>query len=185
MSHQATWKRKAPLPRLGRWPVVAALLFAAVACATGTALRLVATVLPPEDGRRYRLFLYGGLDSNDFESVAILDREDDRLLLVSHSGPVKVNLREGLTITEAQTEARRFLGRNNYFSGMEPRAITGPDGRVIGYEIRSRYSPSVGRLADDLETTYLPGPDDTVIFYVYYPPEVGRGAEDFPGLTLH
>lgn len=185
MSHQSTWKRKEHLPRLVRWPALACLLFAAVACATGTALRVVSTPLPPEDGRRYRLFLYGGLDSNDFETVAVLDREDDRFLIVSHSGALKVNLLEGLTITEARAEARRFLGRNNYFYAMDPRAITGPDGQVVGYEIRSRYSPSVGRKGDDLDTTYLFGPDNTVVFYVYYPPEVDNGADNFPGLMQH
>jgi hypothetical protein len=185
MSQHATWKRKKRLLRLVRWPAVVCLLFAAVACATGTALRLVSTPLPPEDGRRYRLFLYGGMDFNDFETVAILDREDDRLLLVSQSGALKVRLLEGLTITAAQAEARNFLRRNNYFLDIDPRAITGPDGQVIGYEIRSRYSHTVGRLADDLDTTYLFGPDNTVIFYVYYPPEVGSGADDFPGLMLH
>ena len=184
MSHHAIWKRKGPLRRLARWSAIACLLFAVAACATGSGLRVVSTALPPEDGRRYRLFLYGGIDSNDFESVAILDRKDDRFLFVSHSGAIKVNLREDLTITEAQAEARQFLGRNNYFFGMEPRAITGPDGQVIGYEIRGRYSPSVGRLADDLDTTYLFGPDDTVTFYVYYPPEVGSGGDDFPGLKF-
>jgi len=183
MSHHATWKRKNHFPRLVRWSAIACLLFAAVACATGSALRVVPTALASEDGRRYRLFLYGGMDSHDFESVAILDREDDRFLIVSQSGPIKVNLLEGLTITEAQAEARRFLGRNNYFKDMETRAIMGPDGQMIGYEIRSLYSPSVGRMGDDLDTTYLFGPDDTVIFYVYYPPEVGSGADDFPGLT--
>ncbi|MFA7383290.1 MAG: hypothetical protein WC001_07555 [Desulfurivibrionaceae bacterium] len=185
MSHQAIWKRKEPLRRLVRWSAIACLLFAAAACATGSGLRVVSTSLPPEDGRRYRLFLYGGIDSNDFESVAILDREDDRFMFVSQSGAIKVDLRQGLTISEAQAEARHFLGRNNYFFDMEPKAIIGPDGQVAGYEIRGLYSPSVGRRADDLDTTYLFGPDDTVTFYVYYPPEVGSGADNFPGLKSH
>lgn len=182
MSRYPVWKIWGCLLRLVRWEAIVGLLFLAVACASGSALHLVSTLLPPEDGRHYRLFLYGGLDSNDFESVAILDQEDDRFLVVSYSGTIKVNLLEGLTITEAQAEARRFLGRNNYFNGMESRAIIGPDGQVIGYEIRSRYSPPVGRRADDLDTTYLFGPDNTVIFYIYYPPDIGSGADDFPGL---
>lgn len=180
MSHHPIWKRKEPLLWLVRWPAIACLLFAVTACATGSGLRVVSTALPPEDGRRYRLFLYGGIDFNDFESVAILDREDDRFLFVSHSGAIRVNLREGLTITEAQAEARHFLGRSNYFSDTEPKAILGPNGQVIGYEIRARYSPTAGRLGDDLDTTYLFGPDDTVTFYVYYPPEVDGGIDDVP-----
>ena len=185
MSHHPSWKRKEDILRLVLRPVVACLLFTLPGCATGAALRLVPGTLPVEDGRRYRLFLYGGLDPNDFETVAVLDRQDDRFLIVSHTGTINVRLLEGLTITEAQAEANRFLGRNNFARGMETKAISGPDSQVIGYEIRSHYPLSVGHKADDLDTSYLFKPDNRVVFYVYYPPEIGGGANDFPGLTRH
>lgn len=158
------------------WLISAAMFFAINACVSGVPLRLAATDLPLDDGRRYRLLLYGGMDANDFEILAIMDREDDHVLLRSHAGEHRLEVLEGLSMTEARSEARRFLGRNNYFHGLEPRMIFGPDGQPLGYEIRGSYSSSAGRKGDYLDTTYLPGPDNSVIFYVYYPPEIGRDA---------
>lgn len=156
---------------------VCLLLFALSACSTA-ALRLIPGEPPLTNGQRYRLLLYGGLDSNDFETVAVLDRQDDRFLIVSHTGTINVRVREGVTVTEALAEAKVFLGRNNYFAGMETRAIIGPEGREIGYEIRTSYSSAAGRLGDYLDTTYLPGPDETVILYVYYPLQSTGGPDN-------
>jgi|GEM_PF-6075233 len=173
------------LARLFCLPFFAVMLFAFASCAPGSSLRLASTDLPLDDGRRYRLLLYGGMDFNDFEIMAVMDREDDRFLLVSHAGEHRLRTLEGLTMAEAREEARRFLGRNNYFHDLEPRVIIGPDGQPLGYEIRGSYSPSAGRRGDDLDSTYLLGPDNTVIFYIYYPPEVGRDAESSPILSDH
>lgn len=162
------------------WLVFAATFFLIIACAPGVSLRLTATDLPLDDSRRYRLLLYGGMDSNDFEILAIMDPEDDGFLLRSHAGEHRLTVLEGLSLTMARSEARRFLSRNNYFHDLETRAIIGPEGQALGYEIRGSYSSSAGRKGDYLDTTYLAGPDSSVIFYVYYPPEIGRDADISP-----
>lgn len=180
MPDNANPKNSAPrLRQLSLTLIICLFLFALCACSvTSSALRLVPAEPPLTSDQRYRLLLYGGLDSNDFEAVAVLDRLDDRFLLISHTKTINVRLLEEVTIAEALAETKVFLGRNNYFAGMETKAIIGPDGLEIGYEIRARHSPLAGRMGDDLDTTYLPGPDDTVIFYVYYPPQSNGGPDD-------
>lgn len=104
--------------------------------------------------------------------MAILDREDDPYRIVSHTGEIRVKSKEGLQLAEALAEARQFLGRHNEFRGLEIRELRLADGHLPGYEIRTDYSPTAGRLGELLDTTYLPGPEQTIIFYVYWPPGI-------------
>lgn len=171
--------RKPEKGKLSRRPAVIGLLLGLglglTACGPGLgpSLRLHPASLPEKDpGITYRLLMYGGMDPNDFETVAILDREDDPWRMVSYTGEIRVKTQEGLTLAEAVTAARQFLSRHNAFQGLEIRELRMADGHTPGYEIKTDYSPTAGRWGDLLDTTYLPGPEQTIIFYVFWPPGI-------------
>ncbi|MDA8165376.1 MAG: hypothetical protein M0017_10155 [Desulfobacteraceae bacterium] len=162
--------------RLPAFLCLAIWLLAIAGCIPGPSLRLARTA-PPENGGLYSLILYGGVGHDDFETLAVMDREGDPYRIVSWTGDIGVEEREHLTAAEAFREAKAFLGNQNTFRSVETLAITGPDGQVIGYELRPLFWLA-GAGGEAIDTSYVLGKNDVVTFYVFLYRRFWKNTED-------
>jgi hypothetical protein len=154
------------------------LLLTNAACMSGGRSLRLEPAAPPKGEMPYRLILYGGIGPDDFETMAVLDREDDRYRIVSYTGDIAVKVREGLPAAQALNQATGFLKRQNTFRDAEIMAITGPEGHVLGYEIRPLYRLLGDARGDAIDTSYVLGPEDTVTFYVFLRRRFWKGVSD-------
>ncbi len=151
-----------------KFSIATIMLLALTACAAGNLLNTrYVKDLGAESGT-FRLILYGGKNTHDYETVAILDRENDPYTIVPFGEDYSYRLVEHVSMAEAVRQGQQFIGNTNFYRTMESKSIIGPDGSVIGYELRPLYmSLFVGGTGDVLSTSYLLKEGNTVVAYIH------------------
>ncbi|MFU8819758.1 MAG: hypothetical protein ACNA74_08575 [Desulfurivibrio sp.] len=141
------------IPAAGPWlsMLITALLL--TSCAPGPRLesRPATTVVPDTS---YTLILHGCNFGNDLATIAFLRREDQPYLFQPHSPEFQYRIQENLAADEALARARTFVDCSPHFSHARLRSLSGPDGDVIGYEMRPIYLAHSFRWPDMLNVFY-------------------------------
>lgn len=125
------------------------------ACAAGN---LLTTSGPVEerviDSGVFKVILYGGKHANDLETVAFLDIDDDAYTLKPYGAQFNFTEYAGQEGLEAYNTAKEFVSSHISFKSVELREIMGPQGEVIGYEIRPLYRSFEFGTDDVIGVTY-------------------------------
>lgn len=150
-----------------QWVAGFILFLAATSCGTGNLLPTSRTMEGRAVEGTFTVILYGGQNANDFETVAILDRQGDVYQFETFGGRYSATVFEGMNTKEALDKAKRFVGQHTAFRAAETRVIKGPAGALLGYEIRPIFSSTVAGGRELLDTRYVLQPDNIIMVYVY------------------
>ena len=88
---------------------------------------------------KYTLIKYGGNYSDDFRTVAFIVPEQGRYVFEIFRPPFESKVVKGLSGGQAQSMAQEFVGGNAYIRMVQLNGVIGPEGDVIGYEVRPIY----------------------------------------------
>lgn len=134
----------------------------------------------------YTLILYGGRYADDLESLAILDREDDKFAFEIFAPAFDYKVKKGLPAKEAIELAEKHVNWHHSFWRLELSSILDNEGNVLGYEFKPLYLPvDIGsaeafdvyytikgdkivtrvRLRPDLERKKIFNDDDTTLLF--------------------
>jgi len=102
----------------------------------------------------YTVILYRNLAVDYLATVALLDREDDAYTILPRDADFTYSLVKNLSAGEALQAAENFFHTQPSYSRTEVRAITGPDGKLLGYEVRPLYQLFVYGTDDVLDISY-------------------------------
>ena len=155
--------------------VSAMFLLLAVSCAiTGKELT---TRLAREgdvgDGT-FTVILYSTSEYSFLQTAAFLDIEGDGYELQPFGASFKYTLIKGLAGSKAVERAREFIVSRVVYNKLELRAIMGPAGTVIGYELRPLLLPINYGQSDVLDINYDLGQEGRVTIYVRLKDRVKR-----------
>lgn len=135
----------------------AAVLFLVLflqSCMGGTSLRTEAAGTGEPKGS-YTLILFGGNFSDDLETVALLDREDDSYTIEPYAPDFRYRTKKGVPADRAIKEAEHFISLHPSFSKAQLRSIRDIGGNIIGYEYRPLYLPFEYGFDDVMDIDYL------------------------------
>lgn len=125
----------------------------------------------------FKVILYGGKHANDLETVAFLDIDGDAYTLKPYGAQFNFTEYAGQEGLEAYNTAKEFVGSHIAFKSVELREIIGPQGGVIGYEIRPLYRSFEFGTDDVLDVTYELTAANYVQIYVRLQESVQRRME--------
>ena len=152
--------------------VVISFFLTIISCVHGIYLRTEGATVAEISGT-YTLILYGGRYSNDIETIAILDKEDDKHTFEVYAPEFDYKIKRGVPAKEALEEAERFVKFHRSFWQSRLSKIIDPTGYTIGYEIRPLYYPSDYGYTDVLDVRYVIQ-ESKVIVTINLIPEVRR-----------
>jgi hypothetical protein len=141
---------------------VTILALVCVSCTPGIRLNTEAAESSGVSGI-YTVILYGCNFSNDLETIALLDREDDRYTFDPYAPAFKYKAKRGVPAAEALVEAENFLKCSTSFKQSQLSKIVAPDGDILGYEVRPLYYSFAYGGVDVLYTDYRIKGDKVVI----------------------
>ena len=161
--------------------VIAFLLSASflISCAQGIRLNTLGAQGSEVTGR-YRVIFYGCNFLNDLETIAFLDKEDDKYIFDPYAPEFNYREKTGLDGPTALAAAEHFLNCNGSYSRTQLRRVVGPDNEIVGYELRPLYAPFTYGVDDVLETDYVIR-GDKVVIYIRLIPSVERRLRGGPG----
>lgn len=132
----------------------------------------------------FRLILFGGAYQDDWETVAILDREGDNYEIIPFSREYRYSVSEGQAAETAFARAEHFARSQTDSIGVFYRKIMDVEGATIGYEVRPLYNIVAFGMPDIIEVDYYLQEDGSVRVVVRLKEEVERrrqdGDHDFP-----
>lgn len=102
----------------------------------------------------YRVLFFGCNFNNDIETIAFLDRDDDQYAFKPHAPDISYLVRKEVAAGEAVAETKEFVNCSTAFRGSRLSKIIGPEGDILGYEVRPFYDPLSYGVADVLEADY-------------------------------
>lgn len=113
----------------------------------------------------FTVILYGGRHDNQLETLAVLDREDDKYEFEPYAPEFNYIIQKHLAGEEALKMARSFLG----YKSIKLREIKNNQGEILGYELRRhswhlRYGTS-----DVLDVNYVLKKDQVFIYIMIKP----------------
>lgn len=111
----------------------------------------------------YRVIFFGCNFNSDPETIAFLDREDDRYTFEPFAPDFKYLVRKEVAAGEAVMETKEFVNCSTAFRGVRMSKIIGPDSVVLGYEVRPFYDPLKYGAAEVLYTDYRLKDDKVVV----------------------
>lgn len=126
-----------------------------------------------EPSGNYTLILFGGRYAADLQNVAILDKEGDPYTFEMYAPAFDYKIRHGVSAKEAIQDAERFVRFHYAVRNSQWAKILGPDGGVIGYEVRPLYGRLETGYPDILDITYVMS-DKKVIVRISFIPEMER-----------
>lgn len=129
----------------------------------GTALKTVPASEAKIEGT-FTLILYGGNLSDDFETIAILDREDDRYTFEPFAPEFKYRIKRNVPAKEAITEAESFIRSHSSFHRSAVSGIVDEHGVTLGYEFKPLYLPISVGAEDVLDLNYRMKGDKVIIY---------------------
>lgn len=134
-----------------------------VSCTSGIRLNTQGETRYSEDAGTYRVILFGCNFNNDLETIAFLDKEDDKYAFEPYAPDFKFKIKKGVPAKEALKEAGEFVNCNTSFRHFQTFGIIGSKGETLGYEIRPLYEPFTYGAEDVLLTDYWLKDDKVVI----------------------
>lgn len=141
---------------VGRLSAAAALclLMLLQSCTGGTSLRTEAAGQGDLRGS-YTLILFGGNFSDDLETVALLDRDDDGYRIEPYAPDFRYRTKKGIPADRALKEAEDFISLHPSFAKAQLKSIRDNGGNIIGYEYRPLYIPLEHGTDDLMDIDYL------------------------------
>ncbi len=109
---------------------------------------------PQDISGSFTLIKYGGRYADDFETVALLDKEGDGYTLIPFAPDFDFKIKEGLSGEEAFEESRKFVSFHPAFWRLQIRKIISIKGETIGYEIKPLYLPFYFGFSDIIDIYY-------------------------------
>jgi hypothetical protein len=158
--------------RIGVFIAIAAAVLAG--CATGGQHLKTEESSPSGLSGTYTLILHGGRYAADMQNVAILDKEGDPYAFEVYAPAFDYKMRRGVPAEQAAEESEKFVRFHYAARNSQWKVIRGPEGGVIGYEVRPLYEPLETGYPDILEITYVIN-EKKVIARVSFKPEIERG----------
>jgi hypothetical protein len=131
-------------------------------CASGTRLN-TGGVQEFDTKSTYRVIFFGCNYLNDLETLAFLDKEDDKYVFDPYAPDFRYRMENGVAVNDALEKVDKFLNCNASFSHSRISMITASDGHIVGYEVRPLYLPMTYGIDDVLETDYWLKDDKVVI----------------------
>ncbi len=111
----------------------------------------------------YNVIFYGCNYFNDLQTIAFLDRADDRVTFEPFAPAFDYRVKKGVAANEALAEANHFVNCNTSFRNAQLSSIIAPNGDILGYEVRPLYHPFTYGVADVLYTDYRLKGDRVII----------------------
>lgn len=134
--------------------IIAGLAAFLAGCATGQYLKTEEASSSAPSGT-YTLFLHGGRYAADLQNVAILDKEGDPYTFEIYAPKFDYKISRGVPARQAAEEAEKFVRLHYAVRNSQWEKILGPEGSVIGYEVRPLYQPLETGYPDILDITYV------------------------------
>jgi len=110
----------------------------------------------------FALILFGGAYKDDLETIALLDNEGDEYSIEPYAPEFDYVTKRRLSAEEALAQASRFVSFHHAFWKIHLSKILGPDGTVIGFEVKPLYFPFIYGISDVLDVSYWPKKDGKV-----------------------
>jgi hypothetical protein len=111
---------------------------------------------PSEIKGTFTLILYGGRYSDDLETIAILDLEEDQYNFEPYAPDFDYTVKKGVTAEKALAAAQKFVSFHASFWRTQLSKILDEKGNIIGFEVRPLYRPFIYGVSDVLEVNYWP-----------------------------
>jgi hypothetical protein len=129
------------------------VLFGSFSCTPGIRLNTQGAQNSEVTGT-YTVIYYGCNFLNDLETIAFLDREDGKYPFEPYAPDFEYRVKKGLSAKEAMETAMKFVSCNASFNRAQVSEILGPNGEMIGYEVRPLYQPFTYGAGDFLLVNY-------------------------------
>jgi hypothetical protein len=133
--------------------LVAAVALAANSCAMGNRLDMKTAAYSDLTGS-FDLILYGCTYNNDFETVAILAKEDGPYVFEPYAPDFNYRVIKGVPAKDALDQAQQFVGCHTAFHKAQLSRLVDAKGDTLGFEVRPLYLPFVFGVDDALDTDY-------------------------------
>ena len=164
MIYKTNWliKNKIPVILMGIFLVT--ILSGACAVTTYT--------LKTEDGGltgtsgTYTILRYGMSNPEDYATFAIIFPENGKYSFDIYRPDFEYRAEKGLTAKQAMEAAQVFVSWNPEFSRAQASKIIGPDGNVIGYEVKALYKRTLFGMEDVAYLTYVLKDNNLVTVYL-------------------
>lgn len=142
-------------------------LFFTLSCTTGKVLKSSFVRNGEMEDGIFTVILYSGQDPEWLETTAFLDIEGDAYEIVPFGAEFNYSKVNGLSGTEAERVAREYIdSHTSMYRNIEFRAVKGPEGQTIAYELRPLQFPFTYGESDVLNINYVLQPDGRVIVFV-------------------
>jgi hypothetical protein len=110
----------------------------------------------------FTVILLGGAHTDDLETVAFLDKEGDQYILEPFAPDFDYKVIKGLSPEEALRETEKFVRFHPSFWKILLNKIIGPEGTIIGFEMKPLYIPFIYGTSDALDIYYWPKKDGRI-----------------------
>jgi hypothetical protein len=164
MMHKKSWliKNKIPVILLGIF--LATILCGACAVTTYT-LKTEEGGLTATSGT-YTIVRYGMSNPEDYANFAIIFPEQGKYSFDIYKPDFEYRIEKGLTAKQAMESAQESVRRSPEFSRAQASKIIGPDGNVIGYEVKALYKRTLFGMEDVTYLTYVLQVNNMVTVYI-------------------
>ena len=125
----------------------------------------------------FTVILYSVSEHNFLQTAAFLDLEGDAYELQPFGASFNYSRIKGLSGAEAVRRAREFIASRVVCNKIGLRAIKGPEGTPVGYELRPLLLPITYGESDVLDISYFPRQDGKIIVYVQLKDRIEREFE--------
>ncbi|MFI5294410.1 MAG: hypothetical protein ACHQ0Y_05225 [Thermodesulfovibrionales bacterium] len=133
--------------------LVAAIALAASSCALGNRLDMK-TAADSDLTGSFDLILYGCTYHDDFETVAILAKEDGPYVFEPYAPDFNYRVVKGVPAKDALDQAQKFVDCHTAYHRAQLSRLVDAKGDTLGFEVRPLYHPFVFGVDDALDTDY-------------------------------
>jgi hypothetical protein len=136
-----------------KYPVMLLAALLLNGCIAGTRLDIRSAV-PSDLHGTYTLILTGCRYPTDLENLAVLYPEGGPVTFDIFTLKTNYRIEKGLSADEALKQAEQFLSCNIYRWKTQLSKIADREGTIVGYELRSLYTPDKFGMMDVLNVSY-------------------------------
>ena len=102
----------------------------------------------------FDLILYGCTYHDDFETIAILAKEDGPYVFEPYAPDFDYRIIKGVPARDALDQAQKFVNCHTAFHRAKLSRLVDTKGDTLGFEVRPLYLPFVFGIDDALDTDY-------------------------------
>ncbi len=132
---------------------VVAVALVANSCALGNRLDMKTAAGSDLTGS-FDLILYGCTYYDDFETIAILAKEDGPYVFEPYAPDFNYRVIKGVPAKDALDQAQKFVNCHTAFHRAQLSRLFDAKGDTLGFEVRPLYLPFVFGIDDALDTDY-------------------------------